>query len=95
MSAFALHFFLFKLNCILEARYSPCPVVALTKTELRPKKEREAKRKCMASAIFPLQLCVGVAITLLLAFKQLVQLEIKFMNRTGATIKDFSPVIKH
>lgn len=87
--------FFIELNCILEARYSPCRVVALTKTKLRPKKEREAKRKCMASAIFNLQVCVGVAITLLLAFKQLVQLEIKFMNRTAATIRDFSPVIKH
>lgn len=49
----------------------------------------------MASTIFNLQLCVGVAIILLLDFQQLVQLKIKFMNRTSVTMKDFSPVMKY
>ena len=74
--------------------YAPSLLV-LTSEGPQTAARREAKRKCMASAIFNLQVCVGVAITLLLAFKQLVQLEIKFMNRTAATIRDFSPVIKH
>lgn len=56
---------------------------------------REAKRKCMASTIFNLQLCVHVVNILLLDFKQLVQLETKSMNRTPVTIKDFSSVIKY